>query len=112
MQNSSVSMTKEAYFEMCEALGNEPVESDIPVEYDDFPLEVQQAMIAYRMLRDEWDSMNGIYLGKSLIGITEVLEATEIDPEDRKFITKLVRVIDEVRIQEINSKQKTEKPTK
>lgn len=105
-------MSKEAYFEMCEALGNQPVEEDIPVEFDDFPLEVQQALIAYRMLRDEWDPMNGIYLGKSLIGIQEVLEATEIDQQDRKFITMLVRTIDGVRIQEINNKQKTEKPAK
>lgn len=112
MQNSSVAMTKESYYEMCAALGNEPDESEVPVEFEDFPLEVQQALIAYRMLRDEWDSMNGIYLGKSLIGITEVLEATEIDFEDRKFITMLVRTIDSVRIQEINNKQKTEKPTK
>jgi hypothetical protein len=112
MQNSSVAMSKEAYFEMCEALGTQPKEEDIPVEFDDFPLEVQQALIAYRMLRDEWDGMNGIYLGKSLIGIQEVLEATEIDQEDRKFITMLVRTIDGVRIQEINSKQKTEKPAK
>jgi len=112
MQNSSVAMSKEAYFEMCAALGNEPKEEDIPVEFDDFPLEVQQALIAYRMLRDEWDSMNGIYLGKSLIGIQEVMEATEIDLEDRKFITMLVRTIDSVRIQEINNKQKTEKTAK
>jgi hypothetical protein len=112
MQNSSVGMTKNTYFEMCEALGNEPKEEDIPVEFEDFPVEVQQALIAYRMLRDEWDSMNGIYLGKSLIGITEVLEATEIDPQDRKFITTLVRTIDSVRAEEINNKQKTEKPAK
>ena len=112
MQNSSVAMSKETYFEMCASLGSEPDESEIPVEFEDFPMEVQQALIAYRMLRDEWDSMNGIYLGKSLIGISEVLEATEIDQEDRKFITMLVRTIDGVRIQEINNKQKTEKPAK
>ena len=105
-------MTKEAYFEMCAALGNEPAEDEIPVEFEDFPLEAQQALIVYRMLRDEWDSMNGIYLGKSLIGIQGVLEATEIDQEDRKIITMLVRTIDGVRIQEINNKQKTEKPAK
>ena len=112
MQNMSVSMTRETYFEMCEALGNEPVEDDIPVEYEDLPIQVQQALIAYRMLRDEWDPMNGIYLGKSLIGLAEVLEATEIDLEDRKFTTMLVRIIDAVRIEEINNKQKTEKPAK
>jgi len=110
MQNSNVSMTKDKYFEMCEMLNEEPVEENIPVEFDDFPLEVQQAFAAYRMLRDEWDSMNGIFLGKSLIGINDVLEATEIDIDDRKFIITLIRTIDSVRINEINSKRNNEKP--
>ncbi len=103
-------MTKQAYFEMCEMLGSEPVESEIPVEFDDFPLEMQQAFAVYRMLRDEWDTMNGNYLGKSLIGIKDLLEATEIDLEDQKFVVMLVRMIDQVRSDEINNKLKTTKP--
>jgi hypothetical protein len=110
MQNSNLGMTKDQYFEMCEMLGSEPKESEIPVEFEDFPIEMQQAFSAYKMLRDEWDGFNGVYLGKSLIGITEVLHATEIDPEDHKFITMLVRTIDQVRSQEINSKKPPEKP--
>jgi hypothetical protein len=110
MQNSNVNMTRDQYFEMCEALGSEPVDSEIPVELDDFPIEVQQAFGVYRMLRDEWDSMSGVYLGKTLIGITEILEASEISPEDNKFIITLVRLIDQVRAQEINSKKAAEKP--
>jgi hypothetical protein len=102
-------MTKSAYFEMCEMLGSEPVESEIPVEYDDFPVEVQQAFAAYRMLRDEWDTMGGNYLGKSLIGVKDVLEATEVEPDEQKFIIMLIRMIDEVRSNEIN-KLKSEKP--
>lgn len=103
-------MTKEQYFEMCEMLGNEPLESEIPVEFEDFHIEVQQAFNAYRMLRDEWDTMNGNYLGKSLIGIKDVLEATEIEPSDHKFIVMLIRMIDNVRSDEINNKKKTEQP--
>jgi len=103
-------MTKDQYFEMCEVLGSEPVESEIPVEFDDFPLEVQQAFNAYRMLRDEWDTMSGIYLGKSLIGIRDVLEATEIELSDQKFIIMLIRLIDNVRSEEINNKKKTQEP--
>lgn len=103
-------MTKDSYFEMCEMLGSEPVESEIPVEFDDFPLEMQQAFAVYRMLRDEWDTMNGNYLGKSLIGIKDLLEATEIDLEDQKFVVMLVRMIDQVRSDEINNKLKTTKP--
>jgi hypothetical protein len=110
MQNSNLGMTKDQYFEMCEMLGSEPKESEIPVEFDDFPIEVQQALSVYKMLRDEWDGFNGVYLGKSLIGITEVLYATEIEPEDHKFITMLVRTIDQIRSQEINTKKSAQKP--
>ena len=99
-------MTKQQYFEMCEMLGNEPVDSEIPVEFDDFTIEVQQAFNVYRMLRDEWDTMNGNYLGKSLIGIKDVLEATEVEPSEQKFIIMLIRMIDNVRSDEINNKKK------
>ena len=105
-------MTKHQYFEMCEMLGNEPIDSEIPVEFEDFPIEVQQAFNAYRMLRDEWDTMNGNYLGKSLIGIKDVLEATEIEPSEHRFIVMLIRMIDNVRSDEINNKKKTEEPAK
>lgn len=98
------------YFEMCEALGNEPVESEIPVDFEDFPLEVQQAFSVYKMLRDEWDTMNGLYLGKSLIGIKDILEATEVEPDEHKLITMLVRMIDSVRADEINRKEQNKKP--
>ena len=104
-------MTKESYFEMCEMMKQPVVESEIPVEFDDFPIEVQQAFGVYKMLRDEWDTMNGNYLGKSLIGIKDLLEATEIELQDQKFITMLVRLIDDVRSAEIN-KLKAQEPTK
>jgi hypothetical protein len=106
----SVGMTKDAYFEMCEALGNEPLESEIPVDFDDFPFEVQQAFNAYKMLRDEWDTMSGSYLGKSLIGIKDILEATEIDVSEHKLVIMLIRIIDNVRSEEINNKKKMQEP--
>ena len=106
----SVGMTKDAYFEMCEELGNEPLESEIPVDFDDFPLEVQQAFNAYKMLRDEWDTMSGSYLGKSLIGVKDILEATEIDSSEHKLVIMLIRVIDNVRSEEINNKKKMQEP--
>lgn len=103
-------MTKDAYFEMCEQLGNEPLESEIPVDFDDFPLEVQQAFNAYKMLRDEWDTMSGSYLGKSLIGVKDILEATEVDLSEHKLIIMLIRIIDNVRSEEINNKKKMQEP--
>lgn len=94
-------MTRNQYFEMCEMLGTEPVDSEIPIEYEDFPMEVQQAFSVYRMLKDEWEGFNGIYLGKSFIGLTEVLDYMEIDHSDRKLIVQLIKVIDTIRSNEI-----------
>lgn len=91
-------------------LGNEPIEEEIPVEDEDFPVEVQQALSVYRILRDEWDPMAGAYLGKSFVGIHDVLDAAEIDPADRKHIVSLVRLIDDVRSELINAKQAQQKP--
>lgn len=104
-------MTKDAYFEMCEMMNTPVIDSEIPVDFEDFPIEVQQAFSVYRMLRDEWDTMNGNYLGKTLIGIKDLLDATEIELQEQKFITMLVRLIDEVRSNEIN-KQKAQEPVK
>jgi hypothetical protein len=103
-------MTKEDYFTMCEHLGTEPIESEIPVELDDLPLEVQQALLVYRMLKDDWEGFNGIYLGKSYIGLTEILHYTEVEPQEHKIILTLIRIIDGIRSNILNEKQK--KPAK
>lgn len=96
-QNMSVSMTKEAYFEMCEALGTEPLDEEIPVEMQDFPVEVQEAINIYYKLRDEWDTMNGIYLGKSYAGLGDILTILEVPNEDRKFLLEWLAVMDAAR---------------
>lgn len=96
-QNSQVSMTKELYFEMCEALGNEPNESEIPVELLDFPDEIQEIFSLYYKLRDDWDTMNGVYLGKNYSGILDTFEIYEVEKQDRKFYLEWFTVIDAAR---------------
>lgn len=103
-------MTKEQYFDMCEQLGSEPVESEIPVEFEDFAMEVQLALSIYRMLRDEWEYMNGNYLGKNLNGIFELFDVYDVDPKDKKFYLELIHMIDSTRIDEIRNSKPTEKP--
>lgn len=90
-------MTKVQYFEMCDALGTEPVDSEIPVEIDDFPQEVQQAIAVYYRLRDEWDTMNGVYLGKSYTGLGEIFDIFEIEREDRKLFLEWISALDAAR---------------
>ncbi len=94
-------MTKEAYFEMCEALGSEPLEEEIPVEYDDLYVDVQEALLIYNKLKDEWDTMNGNYMGKNFAGILDILTILEVPVEDRKTVFDLIGLIDRYRAKAI-----------
>lgn len=101
-------MTKDSYFEMCEALGSEPVDTEIPVEYDDFPLEVQEAIRIYNNLQDNWDYMGGNYIGKNLNGFKDILSIFEVDPQDYRAVYELIMRIDRIRSKSIqDSKPKT-----
>lgn len=98
-------MTKDAYFEMCAALNSEPIESEIPVEYDDLSIDVQEALSIYSKLKDEWDTMNGVYLGKSYNGILDIFDILEVPKEDRKTMFELIGSIDNIRSKAIEAKR-------
>jgi hypothetical protein len=87
-------MTKDAYFEMCEALSSEPIESEIPVEFSDFTLDVQEAFGIYSKLRDDWDTMNGVYMGKHYAGILDIFIILDVPVEDHKTMFELIGIID------------------
>jgi hypothetical protein len=104
LQNSAVGMTKEQYFEMCETLDSEPIEEEIPVEYGDFPDEIQLAISIYRLMRDEWEYMGGTYTGKNFNGVFELFEVYDISPVDKRYYLELIHIIDTIRIQETRKK--------
>lgn len=105
-------MTKAAYFEMCEMMGSEPIESQIPVELDDFPTEVQQAFSIYAKLRDDWDGMSGTYMGKHLEGIRDLFIILDVPVEDHKIMLELVEVIDKNRSKSISETKAAKAPQK
>ena len=100
-------MTKDQYFEMCEALNSEPKESEIPVEFSDLPMEVQEAIQIYSMLQDSWEPMNGTFLGKNYSGFGEILNIMDIAQEDRRFIYEIIRRIDNIRKTSYSNKAKS-----
>lgn len=100
-------MTKDQYFEICEMLGNDPNEDEIPVEYEDLHEEVQEAIQIYNMLQDNWDTMNGIYLGKVMTGIMDIFRIMEV--EDPKSIFYIITMLDRNK-SEIVNKKKESKP--
>jgi hypothetical protein len=101
-----VGMTKEKYFEMCTALNSEPLQEEIPVEYEDLLIDVQEALDIYYKLKDEWDTMNGNYMGKNFSGLGDILEILEIPKEDRKTIFHLICTIDRHRSESLSERKK------
>lgn len=95
-------MTKDKYFEMCEMLGSESKEDEIPVEYEDLIEDVQYTLSVYNMLQDNWDTMNGNYLGKNMSGLTDVFNVLGV--EDHRTCFFIIQIIDGVRSTLINKK--------
>lgn len=96
-QNASVGVTKETYFDICEQLGTEPIEEEIPVELEDFPDEVQQALSIYFRLRDDWDGFTGTYMGKNFTGLSDILDIYQVDMASRQDLLDWIFIIDKVR---------------
>lgn len=105
-------MTKEAYFDMCTALGTTAIEDDIPVSLEDFPVEVQYTFEVYIILRDDNDPMSGNYIGKSMVGIKDIFDILEVPKELRHIVLTLIQLIDSVRRATINKEEEVQKPAR
>lgn len=93
------------YFEICEQMGSEPIEEEIPVDMEDFPIEIQQVLNIYFKLRDEWDGMSGSYMGKSYAGLGDILDIHGIERADKEYVLDWLTAIDRIRSKIIESAQ-------
>ena len=91
-------------------MGTEPVDSEIPLELHDFPIDIQASYMVYGYLQDVWEGMSGTYMGKSMNGIIDIMGLLEIPIDDQKIYLDYIRLIDDARSQQISeSKPKTKK---
>ena len=104
-QNAEVGMTKQQYLEMCEMMGSQPLEEQIPVEYEDLVLEVQEALQLYNSLQDCWDYMGGNYIGKNFTGFKDILDLYEVPTEYRRSMYELILQIDEIRAKQVQDRK-------
>lgn len=103
-------MTKETYLEMCEMLGQEPNEADIPPDINDFPHIVQLSLVIYSFLEDRWDTMGGMYLGKVYSTIFDFFRLYEVDNQEALLILEFIQHIDAVRSKLVAEKLKAKSP--
>ena len=98
-------MTKEQYLMMCEQLGNEPIESEIPADFADFPYEVQEAINIFSILPDNWEGMSGTYLGKDY-SILPYLMDEIFEVADKKQTMQLLLIIGRLVMENHSREQK------
>jgi hypothetical protein len=91
-------------------MGSEPVEDEIPIQLDDFPILIQDVYSVYTYLQDIWEGMSGTYMGKSMNGIVDIFTVLDVDREEQKLYLDLIRLIDSARSQQISeAKPKAQK---
>jgi hypothetical protein len=74
---------------MCEQMGWEPKEDDMPVDPSTLSLEAQQALTLLNALPDNWEGMSGSWMGKDYSGLEAIMNIYQI--EDRKTVFELLR---------------------
>jgi hypothetical protein len=83
-------MTLEQYYLMCEQMGWDPVEDEMPKEIGSLDFTSQTALILFNLLPDNIDSMNGSWLGKDFSSLEIFMNIYEIDNRrdvlDRMFV--------------------------
>lgn len=75
---------------MCEQMGWEINEDDIPKDPSVFSIEVQQALMLLNILPDKWEGMSGTWMGKDYAGLDAIMNIYEID--NRRVVFDLVQV--------------------
>ena len=100
-------MDEGQYFAMCEQMGWEPREEDIPISPDKFSYEAQNALVLFDVLPDVWDGMNGVWLGKDYSALQLTFDLYEIDNKRECF--ELLRHCESVASKIYEAKRKEQK---
>ncbi len=84
-------MSAEQYLLMCEQMGWEPNEEEIPIEIDSLSFEVQNALILFNVLPDRIEGMSGTWLGKDFSCLEVFMDLYDMD--DRREVLDFLFII-------------------
>lgn len=88
--NFEAKMTLDRYLDLCEQIGEEPDPDKIPPEVNDFPADVQKAMILYNKLGDRIYPDVG-YLGKDYTQLPIYMDVYGVENK-QLFLETLLRL--------------------
>jgi hypothetical protein len=75
---------------MCEQMGWEPREEELPLDGSTLSLEAQQALLLLNALPDKWEGMSGSWLGKEYAGLVDIMEIYDI--QNKRVVFELLQV--------------------
>ena len=78
-------MDTEQYFQMCEQMGWEPKEEELPKDPAYLSYNVQCTLVLYNALPDKWEGMSGSWMGKDYSGLMDIMNIYEIDNKREVF---------------------------
>ena len=91
-QNLEVGMNRTKYLKMCDQLGKEPQEKDMPPDWEDFPEIVTTAISVFNMLGDRVYPEIG-YIGKDYTNLPILIKLHDIT--DTEFFLEILSWLDQ-----------------
>ena len=104
-KQSGSKMTRERYLEMCDQLGKEPVESEIPPDWLDFPPTIQNALNTFNALGDRYIPDLG-FMGKDYTNLPYYMEIYEVT--DNEYFLDILSWLDSRAIEDSRKAMKRE----
>ena len=104
-QNLDTGMTRERYLELCEQMGNEPIEEEIPPDWSDLPEIVTYAVNTFNLMGDRVYPEIG-YVGKDYTNLNHYIELYAI--EDKEFFLHILSWLDSRAIKKSSDQLKRE----
>jgi len=90
-KNLDTGMTRDKYLDLCEQLDKEPSDLEIPPDWDDFPIIVQQAINTFNLMGDRIYPEIG-YTGKDYSTLRYYIDIYEI--EDTELFLEIISWLD------------------
>ena len=104
-QNLDTGMTRERYLDLCEQMGNEPIEEEIPPDWSDLPEIVTHAVNTFNLMGDRVYPEIG-YVGKDYTNLNHYIELYAI--EDKEFFLHVLSWLDSRAIKKSSDQLKRE----
>lgn len=97
-------MSKEQYLLMCEEMGWEPKDEEMPIDAESLSYNSQVALRLFNILPDRVEGMAGTWLGKEFSCLETFMNIYEV--EDRQEVLELIIQIQSAYYEHYRQKQK------